>query len=69
MFYSVQFVKAHLFLYLYSVQKQVKIYKPSQEEILRNVLGSFEIENIKFSASKAKEIFTRAVSIVKPVKR
>lgn len=49
--------------------KQLKVYKPSREEILRNVLGSFEIENIKFSQSKAKEIFERVVSIVKAAKQ
>ncbi len=44
------------------MQKQNKIYKPSKDEILQNVLESFEIENIKFPLITAKKILEKVVS-------
>ena len=51
------------------MEDQVKIYKPSKEEIIRNVLGSFEIENIKFSYSKVKETLSKVLTTAKTAKR
>ena len=45
--------------------KAIKIYKPTDEEILKNVLDSFEIENIKISYEEAKESFKKALSRIK----
>jgi hypothetical protein len=45
--------------------KAVKIYKPSEEEILKNVLESFEIENIKISYNKAKKSFKKVLDKIK----
>ena len=42
--------------------KSLKIYKPTEEEILKNVLDSFEIENIKISSEQAKESFKKMLS-------
>lgn len=49
--------------------KEVKIYKPSEEEILKNVVNSFEIENIHISYSTAKSIFIKALEKFKKAKR
>ena len=43
--------------------KSIKIYKPTKEEILKNVLDSFEIENIKISAEQAKESLKKVLSL------
>lgn len=49
--------------------KAVKIYRPTEDEILKNVVSSFEIENIHISYSKAKSIFTKALEKFKKGKR
>ena len=49
--------------------KAVKIYKPTEDEILKNVMNSFEIENIHISVSKAKTIFIKALAKFKKAKR
>ena len=54
-----------LYPYLYAMNKQVKIYKPSDDEILRNVLQSFEIENIRITFSVAKTIFNKVLNKIK----
>ena len=51
------------------MSKQVKVYKPSDEEILRNVLNSFEIENIKIPESKAQRIFSKVLASIKAAKK
>ncbi|MGP8215609.1 MAG: hypothetical protein ACLQQ4_08610 [Bacteroidia bacterium] len=45
--------------------KTVKIYKPTEEEILKNVLDSFEIENIKISYTKAKKSLRKVLDKIK----
>ena len=45
--------------------KALKIYKPTEEEILKNVLASFEIENINISYDSAKETFKKVLSKIK----
>ena len=45
--------------------KAVKIYKPTHEEIVKNVLGSFEIENIKISYATAKKSLQKALDKIK----
>jgi hypothetical protein len=45
--------------------KSVKIYKPTHEEILKNVLGSFEIENIKISYSTGKKSLRKVLNKIK----
>jgi hypothetical protein len=45
--------------------KVVKIYKPTHEEILKNVLGSFEIENIKISYTTAKKSMQKVLDKIK----
>lgn len=47
------------------MQKPNKVYKPSKQEILQNVLESFEIENIKSSLITAKKIFEKVASSTK----
>ena len=47
------------------MNKPVEVYKPTDEEILHNVLHSFEIENIRISLSVAKTIFSRVLIRVK----
>lgn len=42
--------------------KAAKIYKPTEEEILKNVLDSFEIENIKISYEQAKASLKKLLS-------
>jgi hypothetical protein len=49
--------------------KAVKIYKPTEDEILKNVVNSFEIENIHISYAKAKSIFVKALEKFKKGKR
>jgi len=49
--------------------KQVKIYKPSEDEIIRNVIGSFEIENIKIPYTTAKETLLKVISSIKKGKK
>jgi hypothetical protein len=49
--------------------KQVKIYKPSREEIIRNVIGSFQIEQITVSYSAAKETLSKVLSSIRKAKR
>ena len=49
------------------MEKKAKIYKPSDNEILRNVLQSFEIENIHIPFSIAKDIFKKVLNRVKKV--
>lgn len=50
---------------IFTMLKEVKIYKPSDEEILRNVVQSFEIENIYFSYEKAKIVFLKVLGKIK----
>jgi hypothetical protein len=54
-----------LFLYICSMNKEVKIYKPSNSEILNNVLQSFEIEHIHISHKKGLQIFERLLKKLK----
>jgi hypothetical protein len=49
--------------------KAVKIYKPTEDEILKNVVNSFEIENIHISYTKAKSIFVKALEKFKKGKK
>ena len=49
--------------------KSIKIYKPSDEEILQGVIKSFELENIKISLDEAKEVFKRALLRIKKEKK
>ena len=51
------------------MNKGIKIYKPSNKEILKNVLQSFEIENIHISQNKAEKIFIRMLSGLKKIKK
>jgi hypothetical protein len=53
------------FNYLCMMNKPVKVYKPSDEEILRNVLQSFEIENIRITVSVARNIFDKVLNKIK----
>ncbi|MEI7803427.1 MAG: hypothetical protein WCI97_12310 [Bacteroidota bacterium] len=43
------------------MSKQLKIYKPSDDEILKNVVQSFEIENIHIASAVAKNIFKKVL--------
>jgi hypothetical protein len=45
--------------------KTIKIYKPTEEEILKNVLNSFEIENIKISYAKGKRALHKVLAKIK----
>lgn len=47
------------------LMKTVKVYKPTDEEILRNTLHSFEIENIRISLGVAKGIFEKVLIRIK----
>jgi hypothetical protein len=47
------------------MQKQSKVYKPRNDEILKQVLYSFEIENIKIASSTAKTIYKKMLSKAK----
>ena len=47
------------------MSKAVKIYKPTEEEILKNVLDSFAIENIQISYDKAKESYKKVLARLK----
>jgi hypothetical protein len=47
------------------MQKQSAIYKPSDKEILTNVLQSFEIENIYIPVTTAENIFKRVLDKLK----
>ena len=49
--------------------KVVKIHRPTEDEILKNVMNSFEIENIHISYAKAKSIFVKALEKFKKGKR
>jgi hypothetical protein len=49
--------------------KAVKIHKPTEDEILKNVMNSFEIENIHIPYLKAKSIFVKAIEKFKKGKR
>ena len=49
--------------------KTIKIYKPTDEEILRGVIRSFELENIKISLDEAKEEFKKAINRIKKEKK
>lgn len=51
------------------MENEVKIYKPSKEEILHNVIGSFEIENIKVTYIKARETLDKVLVHIKKAKR
>ncbi|MEI6489472.1 MAG: hypothetical protein WCP52_10950 [Bacteroidota bacterium] len=44
------------------MSKAIKIYKPTKEEILKNVIDSFEIENIKISMEQARESFKKVLA-------
>ncbi|MBK6481553.1 MAG: hypothetical protein IPG01_00125 [Chitinophagaceae bacterium] len=55
------------FLYLRLMQKRSKVYKPGKDEILKQVLQSFEIENIIIASSTAKAIFKKVLSKTKKV--
>ncbi len=44
------------------MSKSIKIYKPTEDEILKNVLASFEIENIKISMEEAKALLQKLVT-------
>ena len=50
-----------VFCYFYTMSKQLKIYKPSDDEILKNVVQSFEIENIYIASAVAKNIFKKVL--------
>lgn len=45
--------------------KSLKIYKPTEEEILKNVLDSFGIENIKISYANAKKSLEKVKAKIK----
>ena len=47
------------------MDKPVKIYKPSEEEILKNVLDSFRLEKIFIPHDKAKHIFKKVLNKIK----
>jgi hypothetical protein len=49
------------------MQKRSKVYKPGKDEILKQVLQSFEIENIIIASSTAKAIFKKVLSKTKKV--
>jgi len=55
----------HKFRIFVCMNKQVKIYKPSNTEILNNVLQSFEIEHIHISQEKGLKIFERLLKKLK----
>ena len=41
------------------MSQSVKVYKPTEEEILKNVLQSFEIENIRISRQYAEKVMKK----------
>jgi len=45
--------------------KPVKVYRPSDEEIFKNVMQSFEIENIRIAPSAARMIFKKVLNKIK----
>ena len=45
--------------------KPAKIYKPTDEEIFKNVVQSFEIENIRIAPATARTIFKRVLNKIK----
>jgi hypothetical protein len=47
------------------VNKVVKVYKPTDEELLRNLIHSFEIENIHISMAEAKLILKKVLNKIK----
>jgi hypothetical protein len=51
------------------MSKAIKIYKPTEEEILKNVLDSFEIENIHVSYELARESYKKVLARVKKESR
>jgi hypothetical protein len=51
------------------MSKVIKIYKPTEEEILKNVLDSFEIENIQISYDMAKESYKKVLARLKKENR
>ena len=56
---------SYLWIQLVIMSKAVKIYKPTEEEILKNVLDSFAIENIQISYDKAKESYKKVLARLK----
>lgn len=49
--------------------KAIKIYRPTDDEILQGVIKSFELENIKISLEEAKEVFKKALARIKKEKK
>jgi hypothetical protein len=47
------------------MNKPVKVYKPSEEEILKNTLASFRLENIFISYKDAVHIFKKVLNKIK----
>ena len=45
--------------------KPVKVYKPTDEEIFKNVVQSFEIENIRIAHATARTIFKKVQNKIK----